>query len=163
MHAPAHLGKKPSLHDQVMKRFSEAHAWRPNDSWANYERIMRGSWVGEPRTPQGIKTPWKDQDNPHDIIEHWKQMGGGPHFCFPICITSYTLLIYCDCLWTDSARIVACWVRKLKEEDEFQSKSIPFVPMDMRSSPSMSCSWEVHERFMSGSWVGEEWLMQHNL
>ena len=27
-----------------------------------------------------------------------------------------------------------------KEEDEFQSKSIPFVPMDMRSSPSMSCS-----------------------
>ena len=27
-----------------------------------------------------------------------------------------------------------------KGEDEFQSKSIPFVPMDMRSSPSMSCS-----------------------
>ena len=124
-HAPAHLGNKPSLHDQIMKRFSEAHSkmlrssWKVHDwstiklrlndswaheklephirhwyfilscarklklSWANYERIMRGSWVGEPRTPQGIKTPWKDQDSPHDIIEYWKQMGG-PHYCFPI-------------------------------------------------------------------------------
>ena len=130
-------------------------------SWANYERIMRGSWVGEPRTPKEINLRISRSFSRY----HWKleTKWGGPHFCFPICITSYSLLIYWDCLWTDSARIVACWVRKLNEEGEFQSKSIPSVPMDMRSSPSMSCSWEVHERFMSGSWVGEEWLMQRNL
>ena len=29
------LGEKACLHDQIMKRFSEAHEWRPNDSERN--------------------------------------------------------------------------------------------------------------------------------
>ena len=33
------------------------------------------------------------------------------------------------------------------------SESTPFVPMDMRSSPFMSGSWEVYEWLMSKQWV----------
>ena len=38
-------------------------------------------------------------------------------------------------------------------QNAFDSESTPFVPMDMRSSPFMSGSWEVYEWLMSKQWV----------
>ena len=115
-----------------MRGLWEAHEWIPNNWQWNQDSTGKGksnSWGS--KSLEFFRT--------HTRLYIYE--------CLPY-IDRITL-IYCDCLWTDFARIVACWVRKLKEEDEFQLKSIPFVPMDMQSSPSMSCSWEVYEWFMS--------------
>ena len=53
MHAPAHLGKKPSLHDQMMESFSKAHEWRPN----NLKRYLNSSGRAQNNLEEVIGIP----------------------------------------------------------------------------------------------------------
>ena len=143
MHAPAHLGKKPSLHDQVMKRFSEAHEWE-NQGLPMMSKI-----------PKKIKITFTIS------LKIGNKMGGIPISAFRYVLLRVLYLLGLPMNWL----CAHCSMLNTETQGRLQKFSFAgywgWVPIKIDTIRANGhAKLTVYERFMRRSWEVHEWLMR---